>query len=104
MMVPFSEAVARSVPSLFSAMQESGSLAKQGSRDDNEKFVAHLLLEGYLALDFSCTAYATNVYCKLGSRASLVLQGVSWHFACQPCAACLHVAHCAAWSPGVDVA
>ncbi|KAK9814024.1 hypothetical protein WJX73_009544 [Symbiochloris irregularis] len=63
--------------------KECGSRAKQDSRDDNERFISHLLLEGYLALDFSCTAYATNVYCKLGSKAPLILQGkkpVHWEY------------------------
>ena len=57
-------------------MQEAGKLAKQGSKDDNEALIALLLYEGYLQLDFSCTAYATNCYLKLASMAGLLLQGV----------------------------
>ena len=57
-------------------LQETPGLAKKVSRDDSESMIAHLLFEGYLQLDFACTAYATNTYLKLGSRASLLLQGV----------------------------
>ncbi|GAB4814163.1 hypothetical protein N2152v2_001209 [Parachlorella kessleri] len=52
-----------------------GAAAKVLSRDENELVVQQLLLEGCLLLDFGFTAYATNVYLKLGPRAATVLQG-----------------------------
>lgn len=52
-------------------------MAKQDTKDGNEALIAFLLYQGYLQLDFSCTAYATNCYLKLGSRAGLVLQGMT---------------------------
>lgn len=80
--------------------QETGTVAKQGSKDDNERFVSHLLCEGYLQLDFSCTAYATNCYLKLGSKSALLLSG-NW----QPCdnqgsvLVCSMTAHQMQWIP-----
>lgn len=55
-------------------------MAKAMSKDDNERVIAQMLREGYLAFDFGTTAYAVNAYLKATPRASLLLQGAAVPF------------------------
>lgn len=43
-------------------------------RDANEEVVGHLLLQGYMSLDFGITAYATNTYLQASSSRLGALQ------------------------------
>ncbi len=57
-------------------------VAKDMSKEDSERLLAHLVYTGILHIDFGYTAYATTAYLKCSQRGAHTLAG-------QPATLCL---------------
>lgn len=56
-------------------MQDPGKGAGDISRDDAERLVGKMVLEGFLDIELAYTPYSTNAYLKLGPAAGQLLNG-----------------------------